>query len=107
MQTIYLSYNEVLEMDDAKRNALKDLFPNLSNTIFLDADNYTMGVPGIKQSPIVTKKPFQCANLARRLGFPATAKIPSLQSLVAFFVKENNLEVTTLREHLQSIVKNL
>ena len=105
VKTIYLSYDAVLKMDNEKRNALKDIFPNLSNTIFLDAGSNILGVPGANQSPIVTTNPIQRANLARRLGFPAAVEIPSLQSHVAFFAKEKKLNATELPERVQDIVK--
>ena len=106
VQTIYLSYDDVLKMDDEKRKALKDIFPNLSNTIFFDEySKNILGVPGIGKEPIVTDNLFQRANLAKRLGFPATVEIPSLQSQATFFAKEKKLEVSELPEQVQDIVK--
>ena len=92
IKMIYLSYDELLEMSEAKRLALKSIAPHLSNTI-LYALGSSLGINELDESIVMTNDIFQCANLARKMGLPA---IKPLQYVPAFF---------EIKDHSDSIPK--
>ncbi|KTC84968.1 hypothetical protein [Legionella brunensis] len=85
VRTIYLGYGEILSMSPAQRDALKDVFPNVKNVIFVDPKGNEIGGSDLRAN----------ANLVRGLGFKA--KEPSLLSLCTFFVKHSpDMNLATL-----------
>ncbi len=105
VKTIYLSYLDVFMMDDSQRQALKKIVPHLTNTLFLDQNHQILGAPGIELAVITSNNPFEQANLARRLHFPTSSKIPSLQAFASFFIKKEKIDITHLPEIVHYVVK--
>ncbi|OCH99107.1 hypothetical protein A8135_09385 [Legionella jamestowniensis] len=84
IRTIYLGYNEISAMSPAQRCALKEIFPNVKQIIFLDSK----GKEELAGRDLRTN-----ANLARGLEF--NTKVPSLADQCAFFTK-NSTGITDL-----------